>query len=91
MLFWYICCIPHLSKYSGRSRERGNLMTELKIICPECSAVVVTSYPEVLLWEHCPECRHHVWENDDLQMAEVLPARSFSRGKTITAVRLHNN
>jgi len=50
-------------------------MTEFKISCPECSAVVITAHPEALIWERCPACRRHVWETNDLLMAEVANAR----------------
>ena len=54
---------------------KGGLMTEFKISCPECSAVVITAHPEAIIWERCPACRRHVWETNDLLMAEVIATR----------------
>jgi Zn-finger nucleic acid-binding protein len=35
-------------------------MVKFKVICPECWAAVVTAHPEALVWDLCPQCRHHV-------------------------------
>ncbi len=55
---------------------------ETKLICPECSAVVITPHPEIVLWERCPACSSHVWDDFDLMMAETIPV-SEHRGRTI--------
>jgi Zn finger protein HypA/HybF involved in hydrogenase expression len=55
---------------------------EARLICPECSAVVITPRPEVLIWERCPGCGSHVWDSDDLLMAEIVPV-SDQRGRTL--------
>jgi len=55
-------------------------MAEYKIICPKCFATVVTSHPEAMIWELCPACRRHVWEANDLMMAEmVMPGKHHGR------------
>jgi Zn-finger nucleic acid-binding protein len=51
---------------------RQRTITEAKLICPECSAMIVTSFPEAVLWERCPECGTHVWDIYDLMMAETV-------------------
>jgi uncharacterized Zn finger protein len=51
-------------------------MTEFKLTCPECSATVITAFPEAMIWERCPACGSYVWETYDLMMAEVVSKRS---------------
>ena len=46
-------------------------MTKFRLICPECSAVVITANPEAMVWELCPGCRSHSWDLYDVRMAEV--------------------
>ena len=42
------------------------------MICPDCGAAVLTAYPEAVVWEMCPACRHHVWDIYDAQMADKV-------------------
>lgn len=65
--------------------------TETKLICPECSAVVVTSRPEVLIWERCPGCKSHIWDTYDMMMAERESGRHGRNGNMHAAMGLHNN
>ncbi len=61
-------------------------MTKFKIICPDCSAVIVTAYPESMIWELCPHCRHHIIDNFDALMSHaVVPVnyQGVSRGAFI--------
>ena len=46
-------------------------MLKFKITCPRCGVTVATSFPVALIWERCPGCRVHVWEQYDVLMAEV--------------------
>ena len=43
-----------------------------RMICPECGAAVLTSYPEAVVWEMCPACKHHVWDIFDARMADKV-------------------
>ena len=43
---------------------------ETKLTCPECFAIIVTPFPEAIIWERCPACRAHVWDSYDLMLAE---------------------
>jgi len=67
------------------------IMKQYKIICPECSAAIVTKNPEAMIWERCPQCRHHVWEADDLMMSEVVIDRSSVHDKPRNIVRSYNH
>lgn len=54
-------------------------MDGFKIICPECSAWIVTANPESLIWERCPACCHHLWDTYDILMAEIV-----TKGRSLT-------
>ena len=41
-----------------------------RMICPECGAAVLTGYPDAVVWEICPACKHHVWDIYDARMAD---------------------
>ena len=45
---------------------------EFKLVCPECSAVIITPRPEALIWERCPGCKRHSWDEYDLMMVEKV-------------------
>jgi Zn-finger nucleic acid-binding protein len=62
-------------------RKAGS-MAKYRLICPECSAAVITTYPEASVWEVCPGCRRHVWDLFDAQLADKIdtePSRSAGR------------
>ena len=46
-------------------------MTKFRFICPDCNAVVITASPSVLVWELCPACKRHVWDQYDALMADA--------------------
>jgi hypothetical protein len=70
---------------------KGDCMVEAKFVCPECSAIVVTTRPDCLLWERCPACGSHVWDIYDLMMAEVVKSRAYYRQYQYekSSVRIH--
>jgi Zn-finger nucleic acid-binding protein len=47
-------------------------MSKYRLICPECSAVVITAYPEAVVWELCPACEFHIWDIYDAKMADKV-------------------
>ena len=47
-------------------------MPKYRLICPECSAVVITAYPEAVIWERCPACKRHMWDHGDVLMADRI-------------------
>jgi hypothetical protein len=47
-------------------------MSKYRLICPECSTIVLTSYPEAAIWELCPACRRHTWDLHDARMADKI-------------------
>jgi len=49
-------------------------MLKFKLICPQCGASVITSTPEAMVWERCPYCGHHVWDQYDVMMADACPS-----------------
>ena len=65
--------------------------TDAQLTCPECSAVVITPQPEAIIWEHCPSCGMHVWDDNDLLMAERVPARRRGSFKSIQTVKHPSN
>jgi Zn-finger nucleic acid-binding protein len=54
-------------------------MKRYRLICPECGAVIVTGYPESALWELCPSCKRHVWDDYDAMMADLITVDQRSR------------
>ena len=54
-------------------------MIDLTITCPECSAVIVTSDPEIMICDRCPACKSHIWDAYDLMMAEVSQSSLICR------------
>jgi hypothetical protein len=54
-------------------QKKAGAMVKFKVICPECWAAVITAHPEALVWELCPQCRHHVWDGYDTLMADICP------------------
>jgi uncharacterized protein with PIN domain len=54
--------------------RKADSMSKYRLICPECNAVVLTTYPEAAVWELCPSCRRHVWDLHDARMADKVDA-----------------
>ncbi len=50
----------------------NNAKTKYKLICPECDAAVLFASPEAAIWERCPACRLHMWDMNDVLMAETI-------------------
>jgi hypothetical protein len=40
------------------------------MICPDCGNAIITNFPPGMLWERCPSCRIHVWDEHDTLMAD---------------------
>jgi len=59
-------------------------MVRFRMICPDCSAVILTSSPEAMVWEHCPACGNHVWDACDLMMTEVETERFAENSSNMT-------
>lgn len=53
-------------------------MVKFKLTCPMCGAVTVTAYPNAVIWDKCPGCKSHLWDDFDILMADVWrnPAES---------------
>ncbi len=49
-----------------------NFMLKLKITCPECNGAIILSNPVAEIWERCPSCGLHVWDTEDMLMAEAV-------------------
>ena len=61
-------------------------MSKYRLICPECSAVVLTNYPEATVWELCPSCRRHIWDLHDARMADKVDAEApYGTGRSTHA------
>ncbi len=61
----------------GLSATYDNIMKnsvshKFKITCPECEAEVIVASPEAVIWERCPACRIHMWDMNDVLMAEAV-------------------
>lgn len=54
-------------------------MPRFRMICPNCSAIMITDCPETVVWELCPYCRRHQWDLYDVRMADVIVDGHFSR------------
>lgn len=64
------CGLLYLShKVNQREAES---MSKYRLICPECNAVVITTYPEAAVWELCPACKRHMWDLHDVRMADKM-------------------
>jgi len=74
-----------------RRHMKRKLTTEAKLICPECSAVIVTPRPEVLVWELCPACKSHIWDTYDLMLAEVVQVKTSQGEHPKPVMRAHIN
>lgn len=61
--------LPKEKVPGGREMRLGSI--NYKLICPHCSAAVITANPEMLIWELCPSCRRYVWDMNDVLMADV--------------------
>jgi Zn-finger nucleic acid-binding protein len=53
-------------------------MVKFKLTCPMCGAVTITASPNAVIWDKCPGCKSHVWDEYDVLMADVWrnPAES---------------
>jgi hypothetical protein len=51
-------------------QKKPNILSQ--VICPECEAVIITPVPEALIWERCPSCKQHIWDANDVLMAEAV-------------------
>lgn len=60
-------------------QKKVGVMVKFRVICPECWAAVVTSHPRELMWELCPQCRHHVWDGYDTMMADICFRDSYNQ------------
>ena len=52
-------------------------MIKFKMVCPECQAAVIAASPQALIWELCFECRLHIWDLSDVQMADMVHDYTF--------------
>jgi Zn finger protein HypA/HybF involved in hydrogenase expression len=77
------------SKHFETTYVKGHSMIEAKFICPGCSAIIVTTRPDVLLWERCPACGSHMWDLYDLMMAEAVKSRVSRSYYQKSSVRVH--
>ncbi len=60
----------------------NNSKTKYRITCPECETAIIVASPEAAIWERCPACRIHVWDMNDVLMAEAVHEGSrFAAGK----------
>jgi Zn-finger nucleic acid-binding protein len=66
-------------------------MNKFRITCPECGAELVTVWPQTLIWELCPGCRHHVWDGYDAMLAEVVTEKYVDSERVSATVRLNSN
>jgi hypothetical protein len=57
-------------------QRKAGSMSKYRLICPECNAAVITTYPEAAVWELCPGCRRHQWDLFDARMADKIDAKS---------------
>lgn len=53
-------------------------MLKFKLTCPDCGAAVVTSSPEAMVWERCPSCGYHSWDQYDVLMADACHSGSHT-------------
>lgn len=62
-------------------------MKHFRFICPECYAVVIAASSDGLMWERCPACRHHIWDQYDALMADaIIPENASYKGCYIHAI-----
>jgi Zn-finger nucleic acid-binding protein len=66
-------------------------MNKFRITCPECGAEIVAVWPQTVIWELCPSCRHHVWDGYDAMMADVVLARTSDGDEAGIMTKVHNN
>lgn len=68
------------------AQGRRESVTKYRLICPECSAVVLIPYPEAAVWELCPSCRRHMWDLYDARMADRMDTgQSHAAGRSTHA------
>jgi Zn-finger nucleic acid-binding protein len=61
-------------------------MRKFRLICPDCSAAIITSSPRSLVWELCPSCWKHVWDGCDALMADVVPQNLHNQHKAANPI-----
>jgi len=54
--------------------KKSNILSQ--VICPVCAAVIITPVPEALMWERCPSCKRHIWDANDVLMAEAVKEKN---------------
>ena len=66
--------MSNMSKTRILKQSKVNMdpRAKYRMICPECGAAVLTGYPEAVVWEVCPVCRHHIWDVYDARMADKV-------------------
>lgn len=64
-------------------------MLKYRLICPECNAAFITTYPEAVVWELCPVCRRHMWDLNDARMADVYQ-ESSEKGQAMRLIEHFN-
>jgi len=57
-------------------------MNKYRLICHYCGAITITACPEEVVWELCPGCQLHRWDNYDLMMAEVMIRKERTTERT---------
>ncbi len=55
------------------AKMKNSQQRKFKLTCPECEAAVIIASPESAIWERCPSCGLHVWDMNDVMMAEAMP------------------
>ena len=73
-----VALILQANTYGGLEMQQNNRNVEAKLICPECSATIISMMPEALIWEKCPCCSKHIWDKYDLLMAETVLRKNGS-------------
>lgn len=58
---------------------------KFRMICPQCSAIFLVDSPQALVWERCPACNSHVWDNFDALLADRMQENGHV-GNDLTAI-----
>jgi hypothetical protein len=80
-------CMLHYLQYGNWItalilQQKDDIMRKLKMFCPGCGAVIITTAPQALISELCPGCRLHVWDMYDALMADVVPQEPHQAGSS---------
>ncbi len=51
-------------------------MTQYRIICPNCGAIIITATRLSAVLEDCPKCRQHIWDLYDALLADLYSTES---------------